>query len=75
MEDRIMEKSKGKNKSVKVVGIAYKSQKCNESFTTKKDAWRKGIVTNIPDRKTMYFTGKQTAYDTAVVFRQAIKVK
>ena len=60
------------NKSQKS-GDTDKSQ--NESFTTKKDAWRKGIVTNIPDRKTMYFTGKQTAYDTAVVFRQAIKVK
>jgi len=72
--------------SVKVAGILarlkvrqkhqdWKSQKVNETFTTKKDAWRKGIITNIPDKKTMYFTGKQTSYDTAVVFRQAIKVK
>ena len=60
----------------------YKSQNSgeskenqNESFTTKRDAWRKGILTNVPDNKTMYFTGKQTSYDTAVLMRNAIKVK
>ena len=52
-----------------------KSQRINESFTTHRDAWRKGFITNIPDKKTMYFTGKQTSYDTAVIFRQVLKVK
>ena len=55
--------------------LTYKSQRVQEAFTTNRQAWRKGFITNIPDRKTMYFTGKQTSYDTAVVFRQAIKVK
>lgn len=52
-----------------------KSQKLKESYTTRKDAWRKGFITNTPDKKTMYFTGKQTSYDTAVVFRQVLKVR
>lgn len=52
-----------------------KSQRINENYTTNRDAWRKGFITNTPDRKTMYFTGKQTSYDTAVVFRQVLKVK
>jgi len=46
---------------------SQKSQKSqNESFTTDPEAWKRGIVTKTPDRKTMYFTGKQSRSDLKV---------
>ena len=46
---------------------SQKSQKSqNESFTTDPKAWKRGIVTKTPDRKTMYFTGKQSRSDLKV---------
>ena len=61
------------------VGVHTESQKSKESkvktikesFTTDPKAWRRGIVSKIPDNRTMYFTGKQTSSDTAT----KVKVK
>lgn len=85
------EKSKDMEKCIKIRGIiarirerrllkaemprTYKSQKVTESFTTKKDAWRKGIVTNTPDKRTMYFTGNQTSADRVSFYSKQKKSK
>lgn len=56
------------------LGKSQKSQKPesksqNESFTTDPKAWKRGIITKIPDKKTMYFTGRQTSSDLIKVKR------